>query len=120
MKLYHYPKCSTCRKAIKFLHNNNVQYELIDISQSPPSSAELEQMLDNYDGQVRKLFNTSGMQYRELGLKDKLPTMSRTEVIELLGSNGMLVKRPFLLNSTGPGLVGFKEPEWQALLAEIK
>ena len=88
----------------------------MDISQSPPSAAELKQMLASYEGDRRKLFNTSGMQYRELQLKDKLPQMSDAEAIELLSANGMLIKRPFLLDGSGQGLVGFKEDLWEAFV----
>ena len=114
MKLYHYPKCSTCRKAIKFLAESGREVELVDISQSPPSAAELNQMLASNEGDRRKLFNTSGMQYRELQLKDKLPQMSDAEAIQLLSGNGMLVKRPFMLDGSGRGLVGFKEDQWES------
>ena len=69
-------------------------------------------MLKSYEGNIRKLFNTSGVQYRELNMKEVLPTMSDTQAIELLSSNGKLIKRPFLLNSAGDGIVGFKEADW--------
>ena len=115
MKLYHYPKCSTCRKAIKFLNHNGLEYQAVDISQQAPTKSELAAMLRGYGGEVRKLFNTSGLLYREMKLKDKLAHMSDQEAIALLAANGMLVKRPFLLGDEGDGLVGFREAEWQAL-----
>ncbi len=114
MKLYHYPKCSTCKKAIKYLRDQGIDADLIDISQQTPSTSELQAMLSSYQGDLRKLFNTSGMQYRELGMKDKLPGMSAEDAIELLTGNGMLIKRPFLLAGANANLVGFKQDEWEA------
>jgi len=111
MKLYQYPNCSSCRKAIKFLNENGLSYESIDITRQPPSKAELKTMLAAYDGEIVKLFNTSGLQYRELNMKDKLPDMSLKDAIDLLSGNGKLIKRPFLLNA-GSGIVGFKEQLW--------
>ncbi len=113
MKLYQYPNCSTCRKAIKFLNENSIEFQSIDITKQPPKKVELQAMLKSYDGDVRKLFNTSGLQYRELNMKEKLPTMSAKEVIDLLAENGKLIKRPFLLNSERDGIVGFKQQAWQ-------
>lgn len=114
MKLYQYPNCSTCRKAIKFLGEKNIDVELIDITLNPPSIEELRQML-NAQGDRKKLFNTSGVQYRELDMKTKLPTMADDEALALLSDNGKLIKRPFLLgNSIGNSvaLLGFKEELW--------
>lgn len=116
MKLYQYPNCSTCRKATKFLSENEQKFESIDITKVPPSEKELSLMLASYNGELRKLFNTSGVQYRELKLKDSLPSMSEKEAISLLASNGKLIKRPFLLNDRGQGIVGFKQEDWQAFL----
>lgn len=116
MKLYQYPKCSTCRKAIKFLNENQVEFSAIDITEQPPKKVELKAMLASYEGDIRKLFNTSGVQYRELNMKEKLPDMSAAEAIDLLASNGKLIKRPFLLNSARQGLVGFKQTEWEAFI----
>ena len=110
MKLYQYPKCSTCRKAIKFLNEKNISFDLIDISQQQPNMAELQQMLKS-QGELKKLFNTSGMQYRDLDMKNKLPSLSEDEALLLLANNGMLIKRPFLIGG-GVGLVGFKESIW--------
>jgi len=115
MKLYQYPNCSTCRKAIKFLEQHGVQYESIDITQQPPSKAELNTMLRSYSGDIRKLFNTSGLQYRELNMKEKLPKMSSDDAIELLSGNGKLIKRPFLVNGD-KGIVAFKEEFWSDFL----
>ena len=113
MKLYQYPNCSTCRKAIKFLNENSIEFQSIDITKQPPQKVELQAMLKSYDGDIRKLFNTSGLQYRELNMKEKLPTMSAKEAIDLLAENGKLIKRPFLLNSERDGIVGFKQQAWQ-------
>ena len=116
MKLYQYPKCSTCRKAVKFLNDNNIEFASIDITQKPPTKAELKNMLVSYDGEIRKLFNTSGIQYRELNMKEKLPTMTVKEAIDLLAGNGKLIKRPFLLNADKQGVVGFKEEAWNSFV----
>lgn len=115
IKIYQYPKCSTCRKALKFLDANNIDYTAVDITEKPPTKTELKQMLKHQNGEIRKLFNTSGVQYRELKIKDKLPTMTEKEAINLLSQNGKLIKRPFLLTQT-TGFVGFKEDLWQELV----
>lgn len=91
-----------------------MNFEEIPIRETPPTVAELRQML-NYVGDLKKLFNTSGQDYRGLGMKDKLPTMSTEEALELLASNGNLIKRPFLIDSN-KGTTGFKEDVWEALL----
>lgn len=111
MKLYHYPKCSTCRKAIKFLMDKDIHPESIDISEQQPSMLELQQML-LAQGDIKKLFNTSGMQYRELDMKNKLPTMTDEDALLLLSKNGMLIKRPFLIG-TDIALLGYKDAIWQ-------
>ena len=116
MKLYQYPNCSTCRKAIKFLREKGIEFESIDITKQPPSKDELITMLNSYDGELKKLFNTSGLQYRELNMKEKLPAMDEQEAIVLLADNGKLIKRPFLLNQDDQGKVGFKEAEWEAFI----
>lgn len=114
MKLYQYPKCSTCRKATKFLDAKGVSYESIDITITPPSLSELQLMLESM-GDIKKLFNTSGVQYRELDMKSRLPNMSNDEAIELLSSNGKLIKRPFLIGDS-VAIVAFKEEAWSALV----
>ena len=116
MKLYQYPKCSTCRKANKLLKLEDIDFESIDITEKPPSKAELKVMLASYAGDIRKLFNTSGVQYRELNMKEKLPTMSTLQAIDLLAANGKLIKRPFLLNDQKRGIVGFKQDAWKQFL----
>ena len=114
MKVYQYPVCSTCKKALKFLNAAEVDYENIDITVTPPTIDELKTMLEHL-GDIKKLFNTSGMVYRELGLKDKLPTMSESEALKLLSSNGKLIKRPFALGDNF-GVVGFKEQQWVEMI----
>ena len=116
MKLYQYPKCSTCRKATKFLNEQGLAFESVDITEQPPTKGELNAMLASYDGEIRKLFNTSGVQYRELNMKALLPNMSADEAVELLAGNGKLIKRPFLLNNQGQGIIGFKEELWNEFI----
>ncbi|MCA9410270.1 MAG: arsenate reductase family protein [Candidatus Omnitrophica bacterium] len=114
LKIYAYAKCGTCRKALKHLDVKGIDYQEIPIRESPPKRTELKNMLEFYDGDLRRLFNTSGGDYKELKLKDKLPAMNQKEAIDLLASNGNLVKRPFVLGEDF-GLVGFKEEEWEAV-----
>jgi arsenate reductase (glutaredoxin) len=111
MKLYVYNKCSTCRNAIRFLEKRNVQFVRKEISETPPSVSELQIMLKYLGGNLKKLFNTSGLLYREMQLSEKLKNMSQSDSILLLSQQGMLVKRPFLIKD-GFGLVGFNEAEW--------
>lgn len=113
MKIYTYAKCDTCRKAVKWLQARGISFTEIPIRDQPPSKSDLKGMLAVYQGDLKRLFNTSGGDYRELKLGEKLPAMSEAEAIDLLASNGNLVKRPFLLTDKG-GLVGFKEAEWEA------
>lgn len=114
MKIYTYSKCSTCRKATKWMKEQGVAFEELPIRETPPSVDELRKMFE-YVGDLKKLFNTSGMDYRALGMKDKLPSMSAEEAFELLASNGNLIKRPFLIDED-KGITGFKEDLWEALL----
>ena len=111
LKVYEYSGCSTCKKALKFLDAKKVPYEKIDITAIPPSPSELKQMLAQV-GELRKLFNTSGLVYKEMKLSEKLSDMSEKDALALLAKNGRLVKRPFLLGD-GFGLVGFKEEDWE-------
>ncbi len=115
LKVYHYPKCSSCRKAIKFLTAEGLDFQAVDIVEQPPDKQELRAMLKHQGGAVRKLFNTSGLVYREMGLRDRLPSMAADEAIVLLAQHGKLVKRPFLLTEE-TGLVGFREDEWRSAL----
>ncbi len=111
-KIYGYPKCSTCRKAQKFLNDKEIGYEVFDITVTPPTKKELKDMLQVYGGAIKKLFNTSGVQYRELGLSKKIDSMDEEALLDLLSKNGKLVKRPFLLIDKKAVCVGFKEDEW--------
>jgi len=115
MKVYEYDKCSTCKKALKFLDQKKVKYEKIAIVNTPPTEAELRKMLSFLDGDLKRLFNTSGVLYREMGLSEKLKTMSVDEAIRLLSENGKLVKRPFAI-ANNKGLIGFNETEWKKWL----
>lgn len=113
LKVYEYSGCSTCKKALKFLDARKIPYERVAIVERPPNVSELKEMLKHVGGDVRKLFNTSGQVYREMGLGEKLASLSEAEAFKLLASNGKLVKRPFILGS-GAGAVGFKEDEWKS------
>lgn len=113
--VYAYKNCDTCRRALKFLSNEGVEARVIPIREQPPTTAELKRMLGYCDGQVRRLFNTSGGDYKAMNLKERLPKLTESEALELLASNGNLVKRPFLLTADA-GCVGFREDEWRAVL----
>jgi Spx/MgsR family transcriptional regulator len=115
-KLFHYPGCSTCRKARKWLDANGLEVQLVDIVESPPSKKELSSVLARAEVPVRKLFNTSGQLYREGGYRDRVGSMSDVEAIAALARHGKLIKRPILLGDD-VALVGFQEDAWkQALL----
>ena len=106
-----YPKCTTCQKAKAWLDNQDVSYTLREIKLDNPTAEELRQWWTASGLPLKKFFNTSGLQYKALGLKDKLPAMSEEEQLELLAGDGMLVKRPILVGD-GFVLVGFREDEW--------
>lgn len=106
-----YPKCTTCQKAQKWLDENNISYELRNIKEENPTAEELAQWYRDSGLPLRRFFNTSGLIYKSMDLKNKLPAMSEEEMISLLASDGMLVKRPILAGE-GMVLVGFKESEW--------
>jgi arsenate reductase len=117
LKVYHYAKCSTCQNAIKWLKARGVKFTEHAIRETPPAEEELEAMLKAHGGNMRRIFNTSGMDYRALGLSEKLPAMNTAEALALLRTNGMLVKRPFALDVTaGVFLTGFREAEWEESL----
>lgn len=116
MKVYTYSQCDSCRKAVKWLRAHRIAFEEIPIRETPPSLTELRAMLTHQAGELRRLFNTSGQDYRAQSLKDRLPLLSVDEALTLLASNGNLVKRPFLI-SAHTGLVGFDEALWQQQLA---
>ena len=110
-----YPKCTTCQKAKAWLEERGVSYDLRDIKLENPSAEELRQLWNKSGLPLKKFFNTSGLQYKALGLKDKLPAMSEEEQLALLGTDGMLVKRP-ILEGEDFVLVGFRQAEWEAKL----
>lgn len=112
MKIYEYKGCSTCRNALKFLDSKKVPYTKIPIRETPPSITELRKALKFLNGDSKKLFNTSGQDYKALNLKEKLAAMTEEEKLKLLNSNGNLVKRPFVISSDLV-LIGFKEDEWK-------
>jgi arsenate reductase len=113
--LYTYAKCSTCRDAARWLRARGIAFTERPIYETPPTVAELRRMLALQGGNVRRLFNTSGIQYRERGLAAKLPAMTEAEALALLASDGRLVKRPFLLGEK-IGLVGFDPQAWAQAL----
>lgn len=118
LRLYTYRNCDTCRKASKWLDAHGLRYEEIAIRETPPTPAELRTMLAALGGELRRLCNTSGRDYRELKLGEKLSGMSEADALRLLAGNGNLVKRPFLLGPKGVALVGFAEPAWRAALLD--
>lgn len=111
-----YPKCSTCQRAKKYLDDRGVQYVLRDIKLENPTREELARWHAASGLELKKFFNTSGLQYRALALKDRLPAMTEDEMLDLLASDGMLVKRPLLICGDHV-LVGFKEAQWALLPA---
>ncbi|MBT2758312.1 arsenate reductase family protein [Mesobacillus foraminis] len=112
LTFYWYPKCGTCRNAKKWLDANGLEYKEIHIVENPPSKEELESLYKKSGLELKKFFNTSGQKYRELGLKDKIKTAGEDELLELLASDGMLIKRP-LLTDGDKVTVGFKEEEYK-------
>jgi arsenate reductase len=110
-----YPRCSTCQKAKKWLEEHNIEFTERNIAEENPSFDELHTWYKQSGLPLKKFFNTSGLVYKEMQLKDKLPSMSEEEQLKLLASNGMLVKRPMVINEDKV-LVGFKEAEWGALV----
>ena len=110
-----YPKCTTCQKAKKWLEVHGIAFEERHIAEDNPTAAELKDWQAKSGLPLKRFFNTSGMKYRELSLKDKLPAMSDEEQLALLATDGMLVKRPILVTDKNV-LVGFKEAEWEQVL----
>ena len=115
MQFICYPKCSTCQKARKWLEANHLEFTERHIVEENPSYEELKEWYAESGLPLKKFFNTSGMLYEEMQLKDKLPTMSEEEQLKLLATNGMLVKRPLIVNGNII-LTGFKEAEWEKAL----
>lgn len=118
MLFVEYPKCSTCQKAKKWLESNGVEFTDRHIIENNPNKEELKAWLEKSGMPLKKFFNTSGMKYRELELKDKLPLISEEEALEILASDGMLVKRPVLVGDDFV-LTGFREKEWEARLKNV-
>ena len=111
LKFICYPKCTTCQRAKKWLDDNNIEYELRDIKLDNPTLGELAEWYNKSGLPLKKFFNTSGLLYKSLDLKNKLPNMSEDDMLKLLATDGMLVKRPLLIGDNFV-LVGFKEAEW--------
>ena len=118
LRVFAYAKCDTCRKALKFLAERKIAPEVIAIREQPPTVRELRAMLDHTGGDLRRLFNTSGQDYKEMNMKERLPKLSADEALALLAGNGNLVKRPFALTAQA-GVVGFKPEEWERFVAAL-
>ena len=117
IKFICYPKCTTCQKAMKWLDDNQIEYEFRDIKLDNPTLNELTEWYKESGFTLKKFFNTSGLLYKSLDLKNKIPTMTDAEMLDLLSTDGMLVKRPLLVGDDFV-LVGFKEDEWTIELAK--
>ncbi|CEG28454.1 arsenate reductase family protein [Bacillus sp. B-jedd] len=113
LTFYWYPKCGTCRNAKKWLDENGISYHAIHIAEHPPTRSELGTLYKNSGLELKKFFNVSGQKYRELGLKDKVKTASEDELLDILASDGMLLKRPILTDGNKV-TVGFKEDEYKS------
>lgn len=116
LAVYTYKNCDTCRRAVKWLGGRGIAFDERPIRETPPTMVELRRMLSAYSGEVRRLFNTSGQDYRALKLGEKLPGLSEDEALALLAGNGNLVKRPFLLGAE-VAQVGFDEALWAEVLS---
>ena len=116
IRVYHYPQCSTCKKALKWLAAHDVAVELIDIVKHPPSKRELREARASGDLPLKKLFNTSGVSYREGKFGERLATMSEAEALDALAADGKLIKRPLVLGK-GFALVGFDEAAYRSTLS---
>lgn len=114
MQFIEYPKCTTCQKAKKYLVDHKIDFKDRMIKEETPTIEELTSWIKKYNLDTKKLFNTSGIKYRELNLKEKIPSMTEKERIELLASDGMLIKRPLLVMNDKI-LIGFKEREYQEI-----
>lgn len=119
LTVYCYPKCGTCRQAIKWLKNQGLTLNEVHIVESPPSPAELKDLVAKSGLELKKFFNVSGNVYKEMKLKDKLPGMTDDEKVELLASNGMLIKRP-LVTDGEKVTVGFKEEEYEKVWGQMR
>jgi arsenate reductase len=117
LTIYTLSNCSTCRDATKWLRARGIAFAEKPVRETPPTVKELRAMLAAHDGKISRLFNTSGMDYRALGIAQKLPGLTTAEALDLLAGNGRLVKRPFLIG-TGVALVGFDEKSWTQALGK--
>ena len=115
IKVYCYSRCTTCKKALKWLEDKGIKYQLIDINEDNPDEKTLRKLHKKSGLPLKKFFNTSGMIYREMELSKKLPDMSEDEQFKLLASDGMIVKRPILITDKAV-ITGFKEADWEAAL----
>lgn len=115
MLFIEYPKCSTCKKALKWLEDNGIEFEERDIKENNPTYDELKLWYEKSGLELKRFFNTSGLLYKSMQLKDKLPTMSEEEQLRLLATDGMLVKRPLVV-ADSVVLTGFREKEWEEKL----
>jgi arsenate reductase len=113
-KIYEYPKCTTCKRALKFLKDNNIEFTDINLVEKTPTQKELSSIYKKSGLPIKKLLNTSGKKYKELNLKDKINEMTEEEILKLLSSDGMLIKRPIITDGKKV-LIGFKEDEWSSL-----
>ena len=116
MLFLEYPPCSTCKKAKKWLDDHDLTYTARHIKEENPSYDELKHWVQTSGLPVKKFFNTSGLLYKSMDLKDKLPTMTTDAQLQLLSTDGMLVKRPLVVTDTGRVLTGFREKDWEAAL----
>nr|WP_302598665.1 arsenate reductase family protein [uncultured Cellulosilyticum sp.] len=116
--LLHYPKCTTCKRALKYLKDHNISVNERHIVETPPTAEELKEWIQKSGLEFKKFFNTSGLVYKELGLKDKVKNMDLDEAVSLLASNGMLVKRPLLITEETV-LVGFKEEAYEHFIKTL-
>ncbi|WP_409271196.1 arsenate reductase family protein [Neobacillus sp. SCS-31] len=114
LTFYWYPKCGTCRNAKKWLDEHGISYEAVHIVEQPPSRDELKDLYEKSGLELKKFFNVSGQKYRELGLKDKVKTASEEELLDILASDGMLLKRPILTDGKKV-TVGFKEEDYKEM-----
>lgn len=119
LTVYHYPKCSTCRNALRWLDAHQIRHERVDIVEAPPSVALLGRALDRSGAPVARLFNTSGQSYREGNYKERLKQMSRAEALAALAADGKLIKRPLLI-SPDVVLIGFDEDQYEAALEALR
>ena len=115
MLFIEYPRCSTCQKAKKWLEDRGIEFTDRNIVEQNPTKEELKSWYDKSGLDIKRFFNTSGMKYREMGLKDKLSSMSTDEMLDLLSTDGMLVKRPVLVSDDFV-ITGFREKEWENVL----